>query len=610
MQSLVDQFCPNIHDAPITAAYYDITSGTIATADAAGTVAVQRPGEAAPGLVFSVDAPVIGALTLVRGGSMVAVGDDSGTVAIYSTETGEEWFKEAREGARGRVRAMRGLAMSPEGARLAAIAKDGHLRVWDLSTGERAGQWSGFSGASVEFGPRGTRLLSMDNKGQPRIMDLMRIESLPTERLATPAQHARFTIDGTMIVAAGPAGLSLLRLVDGRLINSFAIQGGSGILNILLSPDGTRVGVVTQRSVHYFSLPDFQPLQPSLRHNAPNPTGAGLWLPQIVKVAGDDGMLHTGGTGTAGAVRRITGYGAIRLAAHSDRISVWQNNARRGAIRSSGALRNLLLDRDGQIACLVPTRGPVTVIELASGDEVFNAGAPSEGAPEVALGGTVLAIRLKSGGLRWWNLAYGKGFALDWPRTVALSGSGAWMGVVTPRGAVRILDPDTGKNLMQPPNPTADVPIAHMAFIPKKPELLTVDEDGVLTHYDLSGSAAGGPAAEGRDLLDFNGPVDRVWGIAGGKLAAVRLPEDGGSCILFVDIANATVAHEATGLHKDAVVDPASGHILETARAAAFLERDSNGDELLVSRALPDDQWVTFGHRGIIQASAEAGHAV
>ncbi len=610
MHSLVDQFCPNIHDAPITAAVYDITSGTIATADFAGTVAVQRPGEAAPGLVFSVDAPVQGALALVRGGSMVAVGDDSGTVAIYSTETGEEWFKEAREGARGRVRAMRGLAMSPEGARLAAIAKDGHLRVWDLSTGERAGQWSGFSGASVEFGPRGTRLLSMDNKGQPRIMDLMRIESLPTERLATPAQHARFTIDGTMIVAAGPAGLSLLRLVDGRLINSFAIQGGSGILNILLSPDGTRVGVVTQRSVHYFSLPDFQPLQPSLRHNAPNPTGAGLWLPQVVKVAGDDGMLHSGGSGAAGTVSRVTGYGRIRLAAHADRIAVWSNNARIGAIRSPGKLRNLLVDRDGQLACLVPARGPVSVVELASGDEVFNAGAPSEGALDVVLGGTVLAVRMQNGGVRWWNLAYGKGFELEWPRAVALSGSGAWMGVVTPRGAVRILDPDTGRDLMRPPLPTADVPIAQMSFIPKKPELLTVDADGVLTHYDLAGSAAGGASAEGRDLLDFNGPVDKVWGIAGGKLAAVRLPENGRSCVLFVDIASATVVSETTDLHPEAQVDPATGNILEPARASAFLERNSSGEEIQVSRALPDDQWVTYGHRGILKASDGAGRVV
>ena len=182
--------------------------------------------------------------------------------------------------------------------------------------------------------------------------------------------------------------------------------------------------------------------------------------------------------------------------------------------------------------------------------------------------------------------------------------------MVTPRGAVRILDPETGRNLMKPPTPTADVPIAHLGFIPKKPELLTVDEDGVLTHYDLSASAAGGAAAEGRDLLDFNGPVDRVWGIAGGKLAAVRLPDEGGSCILFVDIATASVAHEAAGLHKDAVVDPATGNIREPARASAFLERSSDGQELQVSRALPDDQWVTFGHRGILKASSEAGHAV
>ena len=79
MHSLVDQFCPNVHDAPITAAVYDIASGTIATADSAGVVAVQRPGEAAPGLLFQPGGAVQGALALVRGGSMVAVGDDDGT---------------------------------------------------------------------------------------------------------------------------------------------------------------------------------------------------------------------------------------------------------------------------------------------------------------------------------------------------------------------------------------------------------------------------------------------------------------------------------------------------------------------------------------------------
>jgi hypothetical protein len=241
---------------------------------------------------------------------------------------------------------------------------------------------------------------------------------------------------------------------------------------------------------------------------------------------------------------------------------------------------------------------------------MFNAGEPSIGALEVALGGTVLAIRLREGGIRWWNLAYGKGFELNWPRAVSLSGSGAWMAVVTPKGAVRVLDPDTGRDLMRPPVPAADVPVAKMSFIPKKPELLTVDEDGVLTHYDLASSAAGGPSAAGRDLLDFNGTVDAVWGIAGGQMAAIRMPEADRCCIIFVDIAQASVIHEAVDLHRDARVDPHTGHIIEPARASAFLERSSDGTELQVSRALPDDQWVTFGHRGILKASAHAGHKI
>jgi hypothetical protein len=184
------------------------------------------------------------------------------------------------------------------------------------------------------------------------------------------------------------------------------------------------------------------------------------------------------------------------------------------------------------------------------------------------------------------------------------------MAVVTPRGAVRVLDPNTGRDLMKPPIPTADVPIAKLSFIPKKPGLLTVDEDGVLTHYDLSTSASGGAAAEGTDLLDFNGTVDAVWGIAGGELAAVRLPEKDSCCIIFVDIASASVTHEVTGLNPTARVDPHTGHILEPARAAAILERRSDGGEHQVYRALPDNQWVTFGHRGIVKASADAGQTI
>ena len=92
MQSLVERFCPNVHDAAITAASFDHASGCIATADATGVVAIQRAGEASPRLVFQPGTTVRGALALIRGGSLIAVGDDAGTIGVYNTHDGSTVF--------------------------------------------------------------------------------------------------------------------------------------------------------------------------------------------------------------------------------------------------------------------------------------------------------------------------------------------------------------------------------------------------------------------------------------------------------------------------------------------------------------------------------------
>ena len=93
---------------------------------------------------------------------MIAVGDENGTIGVYRTQDGESVFKEEREGPRGAVRAMRGVSINPEGSKLAAIAADGLLRVWDLTLRER-NAWRGFSGDTVEFSARGERLLAMSD---------------------------------------------------------------------------------------------------------------------------------------------------------------------------------------------------------------------------------------------------------------------------------------------------------------------------------------------------------------------------------------------------------------------------------------------------------------
>lgn len=609
MLNLVDQFCPNVHDAPITAADYDPISGTVATGDADGTVALQRSGEVTPQLIFKPGVGITGAVRLLRGGTMVAVGDDDGTVGVYKTDSGAAIFQEIRDGARGRVRAMRGVAISPEGGRLAAIAVDGLLRVWDMNREDRQA-WRGFSGDTVEFDPRGERLLAMDEEGQPKLMDLRRVEAIYMDRLQTPAERACFTRDGTMVVAAGPAGISLLRVVDGALVASFATRGGSGIKNLVLNPEGNQVAAVTERSAHLFSLPDLQPVE-SRKHGAPQTTGAAFWSNTGLRVGGSDGLMHSGGATGAGPVQAVGGFGDTRLAAHQDRIGVWTKNQRVRELAIESELREIHVDRDGRLAVAVPMRGPVQILDLSSGKVMMDCGPESSGSSEIGVGGTVVAIQLKRGGCRWWDLAQNRGFELKWPTAMSLSGGGTWLGVVTPKGAVRILDPSTGKDAVLPPTPLAEVPIRLLAFVNRRPDMLVLDQDGVLGHYDLGASVRDSKPGEGRDVLTINVEVDRMWGITGGQYCALRLPEqDGSSTVLWVDVHACEVAYEVRNLHRFAWVDAENGLILEPARAGAILEREKDGRERRVLRSLPDNQWICFGSKGILDASEGAASSL
>ena len=608
MQSLIERFCPNVHDAAITAASFDPTSGTIVTADADGVVAVQRAGEASPRLVFQPGTTVNGAIAVIRGGSLIAVGDDAGTIGVYRTQDGEPTFLEQREGARGRVRAMHGVALNPEGSTLAAIAADGLLRVWDMTRDDR-NAWRGFSGDTVEFDARGHRLLAMDESGQPRLMDLASLEALYMDKLQTPANKARFTLCGTMVVAAGSGGVSLLRVQDGALIASFATRGGSGIHNLLLAPDGQRAGAVSQRSVHVFTLPGLEPVD-SFKHGAPDPSGAAVWHMGGVRVGGADGLMHGGGSGSLGPVDKVVGIGPHRVLMHHDVASVWSGDDRQGIFKVAQAPRRVAIDRDGRLLVTASDAAPVQVYAADTGKPLFDGGSETRGAQTVLVGGEVVAVQLNTGGTRWWHLSQNRGFSLPWPTAVALSGSGTWLGVVTPGGSVRIIDPQSGEDAVAAPTPIADAPVKLLSFVNRSPELLVFDADGVLAHYDLTASVQNGRPAEGRDLLSIHVPVDRIWGVTGGQTAVLRLPDGERSTLLWVDIQTAEVRAEVRDLERDVEVDVEHGRILQTARAGALIETDSGSTELRVLRDLPDGEWISFGPNGIMSASEKASGAI
>jgi hypothetical protein len=606
--SLADQFCPNVHDAAITAASYDPWSGVLATADASGLVAVQRAGEATPGLLFQPGTRVSGALGLIRGGSLLAVGDDDGTIGVYRTEDGDAVFQEKREGARGRVRAMRGAALSPQGGRVATIAVDGLLRIWDLARGEREVAWQGFGGQTVEFDARGGRVLCLDEKGQPRLVDLTSHQGLPMDRLQMPAERAHFSLDGTLVIAAGQGGIALLRVVDGQVVGSFAARGGSGILSIVQRPDGAQLGAVSARSVHVFSLPDLQPVE-STKHGAPDALGPAWWGQTGIRVGGADGLAHGGGEAVH-PVQAVGGFGDTRLACHGERVVSWVANRRSREFDAPAKVKEAHCDREGRWVLVVPERGPFVVFDARSGNKVFEGAAATAGATSVSLGGSVIAARLSNGATRWWDLANNRAYELTWPAGLAVSHGGTWLGLITPRGAIKVIDPATGKDAVPDPRPSAEVPARLLSFVNRRPDLLAVDTEHVLAHYDLAESVRSQKSCLARDVLQFGAAPDRVWGITGGQYAAVRLPEDHQCTLIFVDIHAQAVISEVTGLHPGAWVDAERGLVLEPARSGGILEREMDGTERRVLRSLPDGQWVCFGRKGILDASEKAGKAL
>lgn len=603
--SLVDEYCPEPHSGAISAAACDAQSGATIVADDWGTVAITRANEGNPAFIFEHGYAVY-AVALSVGGALAAVGDESGTLSVYKTWDGAEVFRDERPGEEGASRAVRAIAFHPNGTIVATLGVDGIVRVYDIQRHKRIVNWQGFAGQTLGFDPKGDHLLVVDNLGQAKLLDMLSHEQNDLELVPGGVQQALFARDGRHVITLGGGGVTLISLPDGRISNSFSARSSSGLLSILLSPAGDRVAAVSQRSVHQFELPGLRPAA-SDKHGAPDPTIAGMWDWNGVAIGGEDGRLHRPGQAPSlPSIVCCTGFGHHRIAAHGDRIAVWSRNTRRRPFAARKRFIEVKVDRDGRLLAGLPDDGTgVQVFEAKSGRHLFDAGRDSANTPKMEVGGPVVAMLLERGGLRWYELKGNHVFELDWVEQFALSGGGTWLGVITPKGHVRVIDPATGEDAIPAPEPISDVPVALVSFVNRRPDMLVMDEDGVLSVYDLSVSVTENRPAVGEDILDLNVAVDRLWGITGGRYAAVRFqePEEGTATVIFVDLEKGDVVSEIPGLLPYVWVDPETGNILQPARGGGILELDMYGAEVCVLRSLPNNEWVAYGPKGVMQAS-------
>lgn len=631
-RSLVDRWCPEPHEASIVAIGYDHASRTHATGDEDGFVAVYVNGAGAASRTFE-HLAAVRAVALGRQGQLIAIGDDAGTLAVYRVSDGQVVFVDQRPsesgGSRG-SRAMCALAFSPDGRQLASLALDGRVRIDAVDRGQRLLTFPDFGDTVLDWDPTGAHIVAIDRSGQVVLVDLHRKEKVGFPLIPGRILGARFTIDGAHVVLLGEAGLTLVDVAELEIRGARAADRSSGMLGLAMGPDGRHFAVLTARSIHYFTVMGLEP-KGKQRHTAPSPTGCLLWDTQGVAVADANGrMYRPEGQPPLPATVCVAGRGAWRLAAHEHAIAIWKENRRlrvfppkvveqdtqgqrsQRPLGDGERIVDMAVDHEGRLIAVLPEGMPLHVYKLDDARLLFDAGPETIESPRVEVGLGVVACLLDQGGLRWFDLRNNRTYDLEWVRDFALTGGGSWLAVLTPRGRVRILDPTTGEDVIPALEPFGETPARLLSFVHRRPELLVLDEEGILGLYDLAPAARDGVNPEAYRILSFqDAEIDAVWGLADGKRAVVRVqdPSTGTASLLTVDLDTGQIQHEISDLLPYVQVDPANGLILEPSRGNAILERQLNGAEHAVLRSLPNGEWITFNADGML-AESQAAQAV
>ena len=173
------------------------------------------------------------------GDGRAASGGDDFAIEIWDTATGQHIRR--LEGHKGQVN---GLAVSPDGTRLASAAWDGSIRLWDIGTGDTLAVMDGHSSSvsDVVFAPDGSLVYSASADGTIRTWDV------------TTGQEKRLLIkhgfgvnkllmgDGWLAYGAVDGGTRVIDTTTDDLLADLTLERRP-ILSMALSPDRSLMAV-------------------------------------------------------------------------------------------------------------------------------------------------------------------------------------------------------------------------------------------------------------------------------------------------------------------------------------------------------------------------------
>ena len=227
-----------------------------------------------------------------------------------------------------------------------------------------------------------------------------------------------------------------------------------------------------------------------------------------------------------------------------------------------------------------------------------------------------IAIELEDGGGYWWSFRSNHGMQIQWARNITITNGGNWLGTLTPEGRIQIIDCHTGKKALPDPKPTSQAEIEKIAFMSKSSKLIAIDSDGYLISYDLSESGIEG--ATGKDIMQINSPIRRLWELQQGDFAVLELGDDNTRQLLYLDLTEEQDPQIIENLSPAIQIDNINGKILQPAKCSSILEYSmfsmlhqkailqAEPFEAKVYRNLPNKEWIVFKENSILAISEEA----